>query len=42
MFSSGGGWGWTGGKGYSSKLNCGRKLMKPKNQPGGVVLAPYG
>ena len=21
--------------------NCGRALGKPKNQPGGVVLAPY-
>jgi len=20
--------------------NCGRELVKPKNQPGGVVLAP--
>ena len=26
------------GKGYSS--NCGRVLVKPKNQPGGVMLAP--
>jgi len=26
------------GKGYSSKY--GRALVKPKNQPGGVVLAP--
>ena len=26
------------GKGYGS--NCGRVLVKPKNQPGGVVLAP--
>jgi len=26
------------GKGYSS--NCGGALVKPKNQPGGVVLTP--
>jgi len=26
------------GKGYSSNFD--RALMKPKNQPGGVVLAP--
>jgi len=33
----GGGGGLTG-KGYSS--NCGRALVKPKNQTGGAVLAP--
>jgi len=27
------------GKGYSSK-NCVKALVKPNNQPGGVVLAP--
>jgi len=32
MFSFGGGGGWTGG-------NCGKALVKPKNQPGGFVLA---
>ena len=32
------GWGAGDGKGYSQ--NCGRALVKPKNQPGWVVLAP--
>jgi len=39
MFSLGGGQ----GMGWQEKVtvqNCGRSLMKPKNQPGGVVLAP--
>ena len=29
---------WTTGK--VTVQNCGRALVKPKNQPGGVVLAP--
>jgi len=36
------GWGW--GMDWWEKVtvqNCGRALVKPKNQPGRVVLAPY-
>jgi len=36
------GWGW--GMDWQEKVkvqNCGRALVKPKNQPGGVVLAPW-
>jgi len=39
----GGGIGWVVGDGLAGKItvqNCGRALVKPKNQPGGVVLAP--
>jgi len=39
MFSLGGRWGMD----WREKVtvqNCGRALVKPKNQPGGVVLAP--
>ena len=35
--------GWVAGDGLVEKVtvqNCGRALVKPKNQPGGVVLAP--
>jgi len=35
--------GWVAGGGLAGKLtvqNCGRALMKPKNQPGRVVLDP--
>ena len=38
VFSSGGGWGMD----WQEKVtvqNCGRALVMPKNQPGGVVLA---
>ena len=34
---------WGAGDGLAGKVtaqNCGRALVKPKNQPGGVVLAP--
>ena len=34
---------WVVGDGLDGKVivqNCGRALVKPKNQPGGVVLAP--
>ena len=33
---------WVGGGGWTEVAvqNCGRALMKPINQPGGVVLAP--
>ena len=39
MFTLGGWWGMD----WQEKVivqNCSRALMKPKNQPGGVVLAP--
>ena len=39
MFSLGGGWGMD----WQEKVmvqNCGRALVKLKNRPGGVVLAP--
>ena len=39
MFSLGGWWGMD----WQEKVtvqNCGRALVKPKNQPGGAVLAP--
>jgi len=35
--------GWEQGMDWREKVtleNCGRALVKPKNQPGGVVLAP--
>jgi len=35
--------GWVVGDGLAGKFycsNCGRALVKPKNLPGGVVLAP--
>jgi len=35
--------GWVSGDGLAGKVrvqNCGRTLVKPKNQPGGAVLAP--
>ena len=35
--------GWGRGIDWREKVtvkNCGRALVKPKNQPGGVVLAP--
>jgi len=35
--------GWVAGDELAEKLivqNCGRALVKPKNQPGGAVLAP--
>ena len=38
MFSLGGRGGWTGGEKVTVQ-NCGRALVKSKNQPGGVVLA---
>jgi len=39
MFSLGGGWemDW---QGKVTVQNCGRAPVKPKNQPGGTVLAP--
>jgi len=35
--------GWGAGDGLGKKVtvqNCGKALVKPKNQPGGVVLGP--
>ena len=39
MFSLGGWRGMDGGERITLQ-NCGRVLVKPKNQPGGAVLAP--
>jgi len=32
--------GWDGLAGKITLQNCGRAIVKPKNQPGGAVLAP--
>jgi len=41
MFSLlGGEGGWTQWREKVTVQNCGRALVKPKNQPGGAVLAP--
>jgi len=39
MFSLGGGWGMDWLETVTAQ-NCGRALVKPRSQPGGVVLAP--